>query len=148
MNFLKEAIAGEMLSQRDEAMELPLLLKEETERTPTDATTQTLLDEAARMFRHGCQMAIARFLDRMCLVLLGFWSMAPLRYAAKFDPFPSLDCALALQSGAIQGKEGIKLCHLATLPTGRSTWPIRTPARLLTAAAPSRRPRSGRRRIC
>ena len=93
MNFLKEAIAGEMLSQRDEAMELPLLLKEETERTPTDATTQTLLDEAARMFRHGCQMAIARFLDRMCLVLRGFWSMAPLRYAAKFDPFLSLDCA-------------------------------------------------------
>ena len=37
-------------------------------------------------------MAIARFLDRMCLAL-GFWTMAPLRYAAKFDPFLSLDCA-------------------------------------------------------
>ena len=24
---------------------------------------------------------------------LGFWTMAPLRYAAKFDPFLSLDCA-------------------------------------------------------
>ena len=24
---------------------------------------------------------------------LGFWTMAPLRCAAKFDPFPSLDCA-------------------------------------------------------
>ena len=24
----------------------------------------------------------------------GFWTMAPLRYAAKFDPFLSLDCAL------------------------------------------------------
>ena len=23
----------------------------------------------------------------------GFWTMAPLRYAAKFDPFLSLDCA-------------------------------------------------------
>ena len=23
----------------------------------------------------------------------GFWTMAPLRYAAKCDPFPSLDCA-------------------------------------------------------
>ena len=44
---------------------------------------------------------------------LGFWSMAPLRYAAKFDPFLSLDCAL--HPGAIQGKEGIKFCHLATL---------------------------------
>ena len=41
--------------------------------------------------------------------------MAPLRYAAKFDPFPPLDCALALTPGAIQGKEGIKFCHLATL---------------------------------
>ena len=34
---------------------------------------------------HGCQMAIARF--------SGFWTMAPLRYAAKFDLFLSLDCA-------------------------------------------------------
>ena len=42
--------------------------------------------------------------------------MAPLRYAAKFDPFLSLDCAShALQPGAIQGKEGIKFCPLATL---------------------------------
>ena len=40
--------------------------------------------------------------------------MAPLRYAAKFDPFLSLDCALPT-TGAIQGKEGIKFCHLATL---------------------------------
>ena len=39
----------------------------------------------------------------------GFWTMAPLHYAAKFDPF---------HPGAIQGKEGIKFCHLATLNTG------------------------------
>ena len=26
----------------------------------------------------------------------GFWTMAPLRYAAKFDPFLSLDCAPTL----------------------------------------------------
>ena len=40
---------------------------------------------------HGCHMAIAGFLDRMCLALRasGLW----LRYAAKFDPFLSLDCA-------------------------------------------------------
>ena len=42
--------------------------------------------------------------------------MAPLHYAAKLDPFLSLDCNLALHPGAIQGKEGIKFCHLATLP--------------------------------
>ena len=41
----------------------------------------------------GCQMAIARFLD--CMYVLG-------------------PHALALP-GAIQGKEGIKFCHLATM---------------------------------
>ena len=34
----------------------------------------------------------------------GFWTMAPLRYAAKFDPFLFLDCA------RVEG--GIKFCHL------------------------------------
>ena len=38
-------------------------------------------------------MAIARFLESYVLGPLGFWTMAPLRYAAKFDPFLSLDCA-------------------------------------------------------
>ena len=40
---------------------------------------------------HGCQSAIARFLDRMCLALwaYGLW----LRYTAKLDPFLSFDCA-------------------------------------------------------
>ena len=37
-----------------------------------------------------------------------FWTMAPLRYAANFDPFLSLDCAGG----------GIKFCLLATLITG------------------------------
>ena len=47
---------------------------------------------------------------------LGFWTMAPLRYAAKFDPFLSLDCAATPSTpGTIQGKEGIKFCHLATV---------------------------------
>ena len=42
--------------------------------------------------------------------------MAPLRYAAKYDPFISLDCApMPSTPGAIQGKEEIKFCHLATL---------------------------------
>ena len=44
--------------------------------------------------------------------------MAPLRYAAKFDPFLSLDYPPALYPGTIQGKEGIKFCHLATLHQG------------------------------
>ena len=51
----------------------------------------------------------------------GSWTTAPLRYAAKFDPFLSLDCArvegLGAQGGgrgsAIQGKEGIKFCCVA-----------------------------------
>ena len=47
---------------------------------------------------------------------------SPLRYAAKFDPFLSLDCfpTNALHPGAIQGKEGIKFCHLATLQASTS----------------------------
>ena len=44
----------------------------------------------------------------------GFWTIAPLCYAAKFDPFLSLR-PHALHPGAIQGKEGIKFCHLATM---------------------------------
>ena len=43
--------------------------------------------------RHGCQMAIAGFLESYVFGPSGFWTMAPLRYAAKFDPFLSLDCA-------------------------------------------------------
>ena len=42
---------------------------------------------------HGCQMAIAGFLESYVFGPLGFWTMAPLRYAAIFDPFLSLDCA-------------------------------------------------------
>ena len=31
----------------------------------------------------------------------GFWTMAPLRYASKFDPFLSLDCARVEGMGAL-----------------------------------------------
>ena len=42
--------------------------------------------------------------------------MAQLSCAAKFDPFLSLDCAPTPSNpGAMQGKEGIKFCRLATL---------------------------------
>ena len=50
--------------------------------------------------------AIAEFLDCMCLAPSGFWTMAPLRYAAKFDPFLSLDCARVEGVGA-QGRDQI-----------------------------------------
>ena len=64
---------------------------------------------------HGCQMAIARFLDPMRLAIRasGLW----LRYATLQNLIPSFPWIAppALHPGAIQGKEGIKFCHLATL---------------------------------
>ena len=47
---------------------------------------------------------VARFLDCMCLALWAWRTMAPLRYAAKFDPFLSLDCA-PMPSTMAQSKE-------------------------------------------
>ena len=49
-------------------------------------------------------MAIAGFLESYVFGPLGFWTMAPLRYAAKFDPFLSLDCA-PTPSTLVQSKE-------------------------------------------
>ena len=49
-------------------------------------------------------MAIARFLESYVFGPLGFWTMAPLRCAAKLDPFLSLDCAPA-PSTLSQSKE-------------------------------------------
>ena len=81
-------------------------------------------------------MAIAGFLDRMCLALWasGLW----LRYAAKFDPFLSLDCAL--HPGAIQGESGIKYCHLATLTLAPSLADFFL--RLLCSPPPAAAPRT------
>ena len=72
-------------------------------------------------------MAIAGFLELYVFGPSGFWTMAPLRCAAKFDPFlPFLGLRPhALRPGAIQGKEGIKFCHLATLPL--TPLPLPTP---------------------
>ena len=39
---------------------------------------------------HGCQMAIAGFLDCMRLALQACRTMAPLRHTARFNPFPRL----------------------------------------------------------
>ena len=39
-------------------------------------------------------------------------------FAAKFNPFLSVDCARVEGGGAIQGKEGVKFCQLATLVSG------------------------------
>ena len=52
----------------------------------------------------GCQMAIARFLDCMCLALWARRTIAPLRCAARFDPFLSLDCA-GLEGVGAQSRE-------------------------------------------
>ena len=54
-------------------------------------------------------MAIAGFLESYVFGPSGFWTMAPLRCAAKFDPFLSLDCA------RVEGVGAIKFCHLATM---------------------------------
>ena len=60
-------------------------------------------------------MAIAGFLESYVFGPSGFWTMAPLCYAAKFDPFLSLDCA------RLEGEEGIKFRRLATLQ-GQGRW--------------------------
>ena len=66
---------------------------------------------------HGCQMAIARYLDRMCWALgsgLLDYGSATLRCKIWSLPFLGLR-PHTLHPGAIQGKEGVKFCHLATL---------------------------------
>ena len=90
-------------------------------------------------WRHGCQMAIARFLDRMCLALRasGLW----LRYAALQNLIPSFPWIAphALHPGAIRGKEGIKFCHLATSNEGghrRANNLLTRPRRNQTPSAP------------
>ena len=70
--------------------------------------------------RHGCQMAVARFLDPKCL-------------------------GNALHPGIIQAKEGIKFCHLATLTSGGGSTPssaARPPSR---GAPPTGPPPTARR---
>ena len=63
----------------------------------------------------SCQMAIAIFLDHMCLAVRasGLW----LCYATLQNLIPSFPWIAphTLNPGAIQGKEGIKFYHLATL---------------------------------
>ena len=63
--------------------------------------------------RHGCQMALAGFLDFMCLALRasGLW----LRYAMLQNLIPSFPWIApgSRSGGAIQGKEGIKFCSVA-----------------------------------
>ena len=66
-------------------------------------------------------MAAARILDCMCLALQA--SRLWLRYATLQNLIASFPwIALhALHPGAIQGKEGIKFCHLATLMSKSAT---------------------------
>ena len=76
-----------------------------------------LLNQPKRL-HHACKMAIASVLDRMCLALRasGLW----LRYPALQNLIPSFPWIVppTLHPSPIQGMEGIKFCHLATM-TGR-----------------------------
>ena len=64
---VKEAIANETLSQMDDSYSK---FREETERTPTEATSVTILEEATRMFKRAseCQ-AIALALQKSSPIL-------------------------------------------------------------------------------
>ena len=71
------------------------------------------LSRSAHRTDHSCQMAIARFSDRMCLALRasGLW----LRYATLQNLIPSFPWIVPgwRAWGAIQGKEEIKFCSAA-----------------------------------
>ena len=77
-------------------------------------------------------MEIAQFLDCMHLALQAWKTMAPLRYAAKFDPFLSLDCA-PMTSNLTWSKPRNGRDHI--LPSGNTehysltglSWAPRTP---------------------
>ena len=61
-------------------------------------------------------MAIARFLDYMCVWPSGLEGLWLTTLHCKIRSLPFLGLHLhALHSGIIQGKEGIEFCHLATL---------------------------------
>ena len=66
--------------------------------------------------KHGCQMAISRFLDCMCLALRasGLW----LRSASLQNLIPSFPWIASSTLAQSKEKEGIKFCHLATSITG------------------------------
>ena len=67
---VKEAIATEILTMADDMSHQEVMLREEAERTPTEATNRTLVDEATRMFSRAseCQ-AIALSLQASSPIL-------------------------------------------------------------------------------
>ena len=68
---------------------------------------------------HGCQMAIARFYI-VCVWPFGLLDYGSAMLRCKICSLPFLGLRPhALHPDAIQGKEGIKFCHLATLFDGR-----------------------------
>ena len=79
----------------------------------------------------GCQMAVDRFFKVVCVWpfgLEGLW----LRFVALQNLIPSFPWIATppVHPGAIQGKEGIKFCHLATLlPHSISKFPPRASTR-------------------
>ena len=66
------------------------------------------------LVNRGCQMALAKFLDCICLALQALKDYGSATVRCKISSLPFL-APHTLQPGQIQGKEGIKFCHLATL---------------------------------
>ena len=66
-----------------------------------------------------CRIAIAKFLDRMCLALQARRTMVPLRYAAKFDPFLTLNCAGSEGKGHNPNKGRHQI-----VPSGHPGWKV------------------------
>ena len=84
---------------------LPSFKCSQTKQTDAESAAAACIRQSyRRRHHHGCQMAIAGFLESYEFGPSGFWTMAPLRCAAKFDPFLSLDCAWVERVGA-QSKE-------------------------------------------
>ena len=84
--------------------EEPYVLKHVLCHDYTKLSVQFSFERQNMLNKHGCQMAIAGCLESYVFGPSGFWTMAPLLYAAKFDPFLSLDCARVEGVGA-QSKE-------------------------------------------
>ena len=95
------------------------LLKYQISKFQYQKSTQVWLvkvDMSDCVCHRGCQMAIARFLESYVFGPSGFWTMASLRYAAKLDPFLSLDCGRVKGVGAQSNLATLFVIQLHHLP--------------------------------
>ena len=73
---------------------------------------------ASTPVKHGGQMAKAKLLDCSVFGTSGLKDYGPATLHCKVRSLLFLGfCQVGGQGGTIQGKEGIKFCHLATLPS-------------------------------